>query len=91
MRPEINDGGPAFPHKPLKWDSDVGMVPNLEEDGHGMSLRDWFAGQAMMGFSAHPSNKNWTPEEIANDAYLLAAAMIEERERLARLANKKWE
>lgn len=38
----INDGGPAFP-KPLD------PYPNaqgMESGTHGMSLRDWFAGQA---------------------------------------------
>ena len=35
---ELKDGGPAFP------------VPS-EDSGPGMSLRDWFAGQAIAGFA----------------------------------------
>ena len=35
---EVKDGGPAFP------------VPS-EDSGPGMSLRDWFAGQALIDFS----------------------------------------
>lgn len=36
----INDGGPAFPKDNMDW-------------GHqGMTLRDWFAGQALAGYIA---------------------------------------
>lgn len=68
-----NDGGAAFPG----GDSEAG-----EPYYKGMSLRDWFAGMAMMGFAASPSNKvgQWTPEEVAGDAYGYADAMLAERE-----------
>lgn len=36
---KINDGGPAFPSE---WDTQLGM-----------NLRDWFAGQALVGLLAH--------------------------------------
>lgn len=39
---DINDGGPAFPTGPNK-------VPGYVSQG--MSLRDWFAGQAMTVFA----------------------------------------
>lgn len=42
-----NDGGPAFP---CKWENPNG-VPFTE---FGMSLRDWFAGQALAGLLASP-------------------------------------
>ncbi len=48
---ERNDGGPAFGHG------------NPEQGGSsGMSLRDWFAGQALAGFMAqsHAGPKEWT-------------------------------
>lgn len=44
MSNTTNDGGPAFPQP-----ADQG---NLEDWRHGMSLRDWFAGQAMQGLLA---------------------------------------
>lgn len=42
---KINDGGPAFAYG------------NHEQGGaSGMSLRDWFAGQALAGMMAMPSD-----------------------------------
>jgi hypothetical protein len=67
------DGGPAFP----RYDYDARRTQN------GMSLRDWFAGQALSGFLANSrlgvlSEEN--PEgQIAMSAYALADAMIKER------------
>ena len=53
----------------------------------GMTLRDWFAGQALSGFMADPSNNIHrnapTPEEACANtalaAYNLADAMVAER------------
>ena len=67
-----NDGGPAFPWR--------------EEDGEGgynqhvgMSLRDWFAGQALAGIMAGGTDTSnaveWAPEE----AYAVADAMLAAR------------
>lgn len=49
-------GGPAFPTP----------TPN---SSHGMSLRDYFAGQALEGFSANPSIKisSGPDDEIYNE------------------------
>jgi hypothetical protein len=63
-----NDGGPAFPH--------------AHEDypfQHGMSLRDWFAGQAICGIihSGYPLDSTGFPP--AKYAYKLADAMLAER------------
>lgn len=44
----INDGGPAFPQ--CEWSS-----PEVRGQMKGMSLRDWFAGQALMGEMASQS------------------------------------
>lgn len=44
MTTPINDGGPAFPNK----DELGNMVP-------GMTLRDYFAGQALAGVSSIPA------------------------------------
>lgn len=47
-----NDGGPAFP-RPYSVDSRDGSGPNIDGDSpqdaeEGMSLRDYFAGQAII-------------------------------------------
>lgn len=70
-------GGPAFPV----------MVANpTSEVDDGMSLRDYFAGQALVGFiSCNPSivadlNAQQRLELYAVVAYRMAAAMLIERE-----------
>lgn len=51
--------------------------------GQGMSLRDWFAGQALAGIIANPSLADMlTPNYIkqyAESSYSIADAMLEER------------
>lgn len=45
----------------------------------GMSLRDWFAGQAAGGLCAHPHGPpSW--DNIARDAYTVADAMLAARD-----------
>lgn len=64
------DGGPAFP-APY---TTSGAYP-------GMSLRDWFAGQALMGLLAGRQN-NYDHADIAkiiHEAGCLADAMLKER------------
>ena len=62
---KINDGGPAFP----------------DRYGGGMTLRDWFAGQAMQ---ARLTGTNMARldirHSIAADAYAIADAMLAARE-----------
>ena len=71
-----NDGGPAFPIPGI-----IGADNNfIELPIQGMSLRDWFAGQALAGFCANPVGiSNWSPEGISQDAYRIADAMLVER------------
>ena len=64
-------GGPAFP------------VPGVNS-GHGMTLRDWFAGQAINGFLTHVSPFDDEPEPetietVVANAYRYADAMLEFR------------
>jgi hypothetical protein len=70
MSAPINDGGPAFPN----------LGYNAEKLLNGMSLRDWFAGQAM---TAIIGNLYCTPEttfkEISGRAYAQADAMLAAR------------
>jgi hypothetical protein len=56
MNTKINDGGPAFP-VPLTFSPHDGSPCNTGQywDGNGMILRDWFAGQALAGYNAHPT------------------------------------
>lgn len=54
----------------------------LEGCSNGMTLRDWFAGQALAGLladSKRPSED--TTNDVAASAYRLADAMLRERER----------
>ena len=71
-----DDGGPAFPFAA----TDPSNVPM---QAPGMSLRDWFAGQAMQavvtGRWAHDTAGIPSDAEIAADAYLQADAMIAAR------------
>jgi hypothetical protein len=71
MTTKIDDGGPVCP-QPLHPAFDLHV---------GITLRDWFAGQALAGFC---SNFGWdavgcTNEETAVQAYELADAMIAAR------------
>ena len=70
------DGGPAFPvHGGHHPDDD----PRNHTLGGGMTLRDWFAGQALAGIAA---NADWwacaTDDQVARQAYLIADEMLAE-------------
>ena len=45
----------------------------------GMTLRDWFAGQALAGITGDPSVEDMDQNEIAKAAYIYADAMLEAR------------
>ena len=74
MSTPINDGGPAFPRP--------GISSNWGE-GHfaytGVTLRDYFAGQAMAGILAS-ANFGSTKDWIGGKAYEAADAMLAARE-----------
>lgn len=69
----IADGGPAFPVS----------VPGWGDNGaHGMTLRDYFAGQALIGFQSFVRG-GWSgpmPSDmathIADNCYAIADAMV---------------
>jgi hypothetical protein len=46
----------------------------------GMTLRDYFAGQALAGITADPSVEDMDQNEIAEAAYLYADAMLKARD-----------
>lgn len=74
-----DDGGPAFGHG------------NHEQGGDpGMSLRDWFAGQALVGLlpaeeiareEDSPIDRCATAREFAEASYEIADAMLTAREK----------
>jgi hypothetical protein len=67
----INDGGPAFPlNASDAWGGPV----------QGMSLRDWFAGQALAGLMAEPTDTPVATAKYARAAYIMADAMLKARE-----------
>ena len=74
MTKKIEDGGPAFPH--------------MAADGHpdyrlGLSLRDWFAGQALVGlipaYQAAYGSPTAECMEIVQEAYGYADIMLAHR------------
>lgn len=83
MTKEIKeDGGPAFPtdseHQP------AAHIKHFE----GMTLRDYFAAKAMLevyrDFASEAEKNGWLPDwrgGVAKDAYSMADAMIEERDK----------
>ena len=74
MSEEPNDGGPAFP----------AMLPGGNYCTPGMSLRDWFAGQALIGayaaWMAECRDANISSANMATECYLIADAMLAARE-----------
>jgi len=90
MSAPINDGGPAFPQH--GWTSDPVVLERMKTQG-GMTLRDYFAGQALSGIlskSINPNNQgndsvDWAstrapgPNRASGDAYEYADAMLAAR------------
>ena len=71
MSNSINDGGPAFPP------AYAATLPrNFPQ---GMSLRDWFAGQALTGLISRNDYGPMSDEANANAAYSYADAMLAAR------------
>ena len=81
-----HDGGPAFPQPDL---SGYGIGPAISSDGgtylvSGMSLRDWFAGQALAACIQkcvpQECNTGENMEQMfARKAFLVADAMLAAR------------
>lgn len=76
---KINDGGPAFPlENPRHLENG-----DLFKQFPGMSLRDWFAGQALAGLVTSNVRDclygTQSADRYAEDAYCIADAMLAER------------
>jgi hypothetical protein len=79
MNTAIKDGGPAFPHAQRLWDNDAQSWA-VHSVG-GMTLRDYFAGQALAGALQNYTTSKFgcTEKEVALGAYRYADAMLAAR------------
>ena len=75
---EDNTGGPAFPRS----DERGLMGEGLREGSDGMSLRDWFAGQALIGFLSNQKRFAASSDDatLARECFSYADAMLKARE-----------
>jgi hypothetical protein len=74
MEKQIDDGGPAYPAQFEKTDHPAW------HQSEGMSLRDWFAGQALQGLMASCVHEDTPdPQYAARSSYRYADAMIAAR------------
>lgn len=70
-----NTDGPAFPCDLTMYDQEI--VKQFQ----GMTLRDYFAAKAMQGmFASGNVPRDLTNDELAEEAYLFADAMLKARE-----------
>lgn len=87
---KIDDGGPVYPCAREVWRRDdmgrpIGPPAVLPHEG--ISLRDYFAGQAMMGSLPDLGSDGWgDANAVAKAAYAMADAML-----AARAAKKEAE
>ena len=73
---KIDNGGPAFPVHP-DMAGQLGCVPSQSDAG--MTLRDYFAGQALYSASFYEDGCPVFAEEVAARAYEVADAMLAQR------------
>lgn len=76
----IDDGGPAMPLVIQESRGACGEQYQQMYAHNGMSLRDWFAGQALAGRFCFGDSVG----EIAGNAYDLADAMLAARKQVAK-------
>ncbi len=75
-----DNSGPAFP-APAIPDSGKGVGPFPADASQGMSLRDWFAGQSLIGLlSSGTEPPSMTVANFATLAYDYADAMLQARQ-----------
>lgn len=84
MSDTVDNGGPAFPVPPDQL-FEIGDRSQWLSANPGMSLRDWFAGQALQGWLASYPESGFHPvksgnlDEVASEAYAMADAMLRAR------------
>ncbi len=70
-----DDGGPAFPLPEV-----VISTKGIAHAKPGMSLRDWFAGQALAGYFAYEHARHrFDGPDVTEYVYRIADAMLAER------------
>ncbi len=69
----INDGGPVYP-----FPSTVTPEGYVQPGWYGMTLRDWFAGQALVSMGVEYTDE--CHASVAECAYRYADAMLKARE-----------
>ena len=87
---KIDTGGAAFPEDRIERGGDSAYTKLEKVHDSGMTLLDYFAGQALVGFLNHPvdlarlASKRHLPEDrtVATASYEMAQAMIAEKRRL---------
>ena len=75
-----NDGGPAFPCPGThgqQWGNAGEWLVRPVEAEDGMTLRDWFAGQALVAIIN--DRQGSTVRDMADRAYIYADIMLEAR------------
>ena len=80
MSDPINNGGPAFPQdEPDLHNGHYEGRYEIHRHHFGMSLRDWFAGQALAGYFANHHTPHKNAAGAADYIWETADAMIAER------------
>ena len=69
----IETGGPAFP---TESEAQTDYATWRHE---GMTLRDYFAGEALKDICSNPDSWGPSPRQFAEQAYLIADEMLKER------------
>lgn len=75
-------GGAAFPQLEVvssERDGHGDVIEPFTSSAGGMTLRDWFAAQAL--FCASQKTNGFDPQWLAATAYIIADAMLREREK----------
>lgn len=79
LKMNVFNGGPAFPKRPHYEERKIGC-PDFYGEQKGMYLRDYFAGQALVGLIINPHTVT-TTAPLSVRAYEIADNMILERNR----------
>lgn len=78
---EKNNGGPAYPYVIVTKSDGTTGAPIQHEVSVGMTLRDYFAGQALVGVVSNPRDYSEVKDAIsaASFSYEVSDAMLEAR------------
>ena len=74
----MKDDGTAFPISYMTGNAKKGFTNHVSP---GMTLRDFFAGQALVGFLANSISDNETFGDIAENCFKAADAMLVEKDK----------